>query len=156
MTRAPYSVGENIGIGFMIYGKGDTWDAAFAEADANRKRDIQLPIAKQATRKPQERRSRVASTSSIPPVKPVTGQQKHPAAGVGKKRCAECGVAIPTRTRCPACALRRWRAEQPDQKRAQDRRYRAKNPKRVRTLVRARVAAWRKRNRIAKQTKGGA
>jgi hypothetical protein len=148
-----YRIGAPIGDWFIWQGTGDTWEDALASLRGKPPKppDVQLPEPTQPAALPQETRSR--STRSIPTAKPVTEQRsdQKPA----RKRCADCGAAITKRTRCNRCALQHWRAQHPEQKREQDRRYREGHPKRVRELVRARVANWRKRNRTATSKKVG-
>jgi hypothetical protein len=132
-----------LGITRLELGSGFSFADALANATARAPSkpappvDVRLPAAPQAARRPVEPRTRRRSTSGIPPDRRVTGQRL--------RRCQDCGTAIPRRTRCNRCALRHWRATHPNAKRAQDQRYRATRPARVRALVRARVAQWRKR-----------
>ena len=73
--------------------------------------------------------------------------------------CLDCDTPLPItrgrrlRWRCAACTLRHWRAKHPEKKRAQDQRYRERDPDYVRTLVRARVARYRARLRRAAKKK---
>jgi hypothetical protein len=173
--RNQYTISEPRGAFNLVLGSGFSFADAFAAADARvaetklastsrevkeRKpinersvADVPLPAAPRAARMASAPRSRRRSTSTIPPVRHVTGQQQSRRTGQSthatkpRVRCQDCGVAIPSRTRCNRCALRHWRATHPAEKRIQDQRYRAKRPARVRALVRARVTQWRKRQK---------
>lgn len=145
-----YQVGTSNGAFFVVAGAGDSWEKALAEAAKEKRKadkaeaatmrkepkraDVRLPAKKRRARLPSKRSRGRRPTRSTPSEKAVTGQRK----------CVDCGVEIPNRTRCPRCALADWRRRNPEKKREQDRRYREANPEHVRELVRDRVARWHK------------